>query len=57
MKLYEMIHSTVVAFEPRKQPWFALAALTLLLIAMVTVIVAFAYLGNASTSALIKAFG
>ena len=51
MKLTEMIYSTVVAFEPKRQPWFALAALAMLLMAFVAV----CYAGGVGAGALVKA--
>lgn len=50
MKLTEMIHQTVVAFEPKRHPVYALIALAMFLAALV----ALAYFGSTGTGALIK---
>lgn len=51
MTCTEMIHATIVAFEPKRHPWFALAALAMLL----TAFVALCYLLRSSAGELIKA--
>lgn len=51
MKITEMIYRTVLAFDPKRHPWFALAALAMLL----TAFVALCYFGGVGAGALIKA--
>lgn len=46
MKLYDMIYAIVMAFRPDRRPWTALAALTLMLGALVTVVLSLALAGG-----------
>lgn len=46
MKITEMVYSTVVAFDPKRQPWKALIALLLFLIALVSL----AYIGGSNAA-------
>lgn len=50
MKLTEMIHRTVLAFEPKRHPVYALTALAMMLITLV----ALAYLSGSSVASLLR---
>jgi hypothetical protein len=52
MKLTQMVYSTVVAFEPKRQPWVSLIALAMLLTALITL----AYLGGTGAAGVFKRF-
>lgn len=55
MKITQMIHDTVVAFEPKRHPGPALVALGMCLLAMVA-IAGLAYLCGAGAAVFIKTF-
>jgi len=50
MKLTQMIYSTVIAFEPKRHPCYALVALAMLL----TALIALAYLGGTGVAGAIR---
>ncbi len=50
MKLTQMIYSTVVAFEPKRHPFYALVALAMLLAALI----ALAYLGGTGVAGAVR---
>lgn len=50
MKLTQMIHDTVVAFEPKRNPGYALIALAMLLSAFILL----AYLGGSGVAGAIQ---
>lgn len=50
MKLTQMIYSTVVAFEPKRHPGYALVALAMLLTALILL----AYIGGTGVAAALK---